>query len=76
LPVLAKLRNEGINSEIFPENAKMKKQMNYANRKEIPFVVLAGESEMVEQKFTLKNMETGEQNLVTAEELIKIVSRS
>ncbi len=76
LPVLAKLRKTGINSEIYPESAKMKKQMVYANKKEIPFVVLAGESEMAEQKFTLKNMETGEQNLVTAEELIKIVSRS
>jgi histidyl-tRNA synthetase len=54
----------------------MKKQMNYANKKEIPFVVLAGESEMAEQKFTLKNMESGEQFLVTSEELIKIVSRT
>jgi histidyl-tRNA synthetase len=76
LPVLAKLRESGINSEIFPESAKMKKQMNYANKKEIPFVVLAGESEMAEQKFTLKNMESGEQFLVTSEELIKIVSRT
>ena len=76
LPVLAKLRQAGINSEIYPESAKMKKQMNYANKKEIPFVVLAGESEMAEQKFTLKNMGTGEQNLVTSEELINIVSRS
>ncbi|MGC9352683.1 MAG: histidine--tRNA ligase [Mariniphaga sp.] len=76
LPVLAKLRQAGINSEIYPESAKMKKQMNYANKKEIPFVVLAGESEMAEQKFTLKNMETGEQNLVIAEELINIVSLS
>ncbi|WP_372947660.1 histidine--tRNA ligase [Mariniphaga sp.] len=76
LPVLTKLRKANINSEIYPESAKMKKQMIYANKKEIPFVVLAGESEMAEQKFTLKNMETGEQNRVTAEELIKIVSRS
>ena len=76
LPVLAKLRRAGINSEIYPESAKMKKQMNYANKKEIAFVVLAGESEMAEQKFTLKNMETGEQKFVTSEELIKIVSRS
>ncbi|HDR50390.1 MAG TPA: histidine--tRNA ligase [Mariniphaga anaerophila] len=76
LPLLIKLRKAGINSEIYPESAKMKKQMIYANKKDIPFVVLAGESEMAEQKFTLKNMETGEQNLVTAEELIKIVSRS
>lgn len=76
LPVLAKLRKAGVNSEIYPESAKMKKQMIYANKKEIPFVVLAGESEMAEQKFTLKNMDSGEQFLVTAEELIKIVSRS
>jgi histidyl-tRNA synthetase len=74
MPLLAKLRKAGINSEIYPENAKMKKQMTYANRKEIPFVVLAGESEMNSQKFNLKNMETGEQYLVTAEELVKIVS--
>jgi len=76
LPVLAKLRQTGINSEIYPESAKMKKQMIYANKKEIPFVVLAGESEMAEQKFTLKNMESGEQFLVSSEELIKIVSPS
>jgi histidyl-tRNA synthetase len=71
LPVLAKLRKNGINAEIFPENAKMKKQMTYANRKQIAFVVLAGENEINEQKFTLKNMETGEQQLVSAEEMIE-----
>ena len=48
----------------------MKKQMSYANAKHIPFVALAGENEMNEGKFTLKNMETGEQKLVSAEELI------
>ncbi|MCG6186684.1 histidine--tRNA ligase [Maribellus maritimus] len=74
LPVLAQLRKNNINAEIFPENAKMKKQMNYANKKDIPYVVLAGESEMNEGKFTLKNMESGEQKSVTAEELIKILS--
>ncbi len=71
LPVLAKLRKNGINSEIFPENAKMKKQMNYANKKEIPFVVLAGESEMEAGKFTLKNMDTGDQKSVSEKELIE-----
>ncbi len=76
LPVLGKLRASGINAEIYPDSVKMKKQMNYANKKEIPFVVLAGESEMAAEKFTLKNMETGEQQQVTSEELIKIVSRS
>ncbi len=73
LPLLSKLRKAGISSEIFPENAKMKKQMTYANKKEIPFVVLAGESEMEAGKFTLKNMASGEQHIVTGEELINIV---
>lgn len=73
LPVLAKLRNSGVNAEIFPESAKMKKQMNYANRKDIPFVILAGDNEMEANKFTLKNMGTGEQKLVSAEELIAIM---
>ncbi|KAF0238070.1 MAG: histidyl-tRNA [Prolixibacteraceae bacterium] len=76
LPVLAGLRKMGINAEIFPDSAKMQKQMTYANKKNIPFVVLAGESEMQAQKFTLKNMETGEQNSVSAEELINILSQS
>jgi len=74
LPVLAELRNKGVNAEIFPESAKMKKQMNYANRKQIPFVILAGDNEIEANKFTLKNMESGKQQLVDAEELIKILS--
>lgn len=73
LPVLAQLRKNNVNAEIFPESGKMKKQMNYANRKEIPFVVLAGEEEIAAKKFTLKNMETGEQQLLSAEELIKVL---
>jgi histidyl-tRNA synthetase len=76
LPVVAQLRRYGVNAELFPESGKMKKQMNYANKKQIPFVVLAGESEMTDNKFTLKNMESGEQQLVSAEELIKILSTS
>jgi histidyl-tRNA synthetase len=76
LPVVAQLRRYGVNAELFPESGKMKKQMNYANKKQIPFVVLAGESEMTDNKFTLKNMESGEQQLVSAEELIKILSIS
>jgi len=76
LPVLAEIRKKGINAEIFPDNAKMQKQMNYANKKEIPFVVLAGETEIQNQTFTLKNMESGEQKSVSAEELIKILSQS
>lgn len=73
LPIVGKLHQAGIRSEIFPDKAKMKKQMSYANAKNIPFVVLAGENEMAAGKVTLKNMESGEQTLVTAEELIAIV---
>ena len=73
LKMLAHLRRAGINSEIYPENAKMKKQMTYANKKEIPFVVLAGESEMQTGKYTLKNMTSGEQHVVSAEELTEFV---
>jgi histidyl-tRNA synthetase len=75
LPVLAELRKNGINAEIFPDNAKMQKQMNYANKKEIPFVVLAGETEIQAKSFTLKNMESGEQQSVNADELVNILSR-
>lgn len=73
LPIVGKLRQAGIRSEIFPDKAKMKKQMSYANAKNIPFVVLAGENEMAVGKVTLKNMESGDQTLVTAEELIATV---
>ena len=73
LPAVAKAREAGIRTEIFPDSSKMKKQMSYANAKQIPFVVLAGENEMAEGKFTLKNMLTGNQQLVTTEELIDIV---
>ena len=70
MPAVAKARVAGIRTEMYPDSAKMKKQMSYANAKHIPFVALAGENEMNEGKFTLKNIETGEQKLVSAEELI------
>lgn len=73
LPVVAQARAAGIRTEIFPDAAKMKKQMGYANAKHIPFVALAGENEMNEGKFTLKNMETGEQQLLSSQELIAAV---
>ena len=60
LPAVAKARAAGIRTEIFPDSSKMKKQMSYANAKQIPYVVLAGENEMAEGKFTLKNMQSGE----------------
>ena len=68
LPAVAKARAAGIRTEIFPDSSKMKKQMSYANAKQIPYV--AGENEMAEGKLTLKNMESGEQSLVTPDELI------
>ena len=73
LPAVAKAREAGIRTEIFPDSTKMKKQMSYANAKQIPFVALAGENEMAEGKFTLKNMLTGEQQLLTIEEVIEKV---
>ena len=73
LPIVAKAREAGIRTEIFPDSTKMKKQMSYANAKQIPFVALAGENEMAEGKLTLKNMETGEQCLVTPDELIAAI---
>ena len=75
LPFVAKARAAGIRTEIFPDSSKMKKQMSYANAKQIPFVALAGENEMTEGKLTLKNMITGEQQLLTAEELINTVKQ-
>ena len=77
LPLLAKVRKAGINAEIFPDQAKMKKQMAYANNKEIAFVVLVGADEMKSGKLTLKNMQTGEQYKLTILEIIdKICSVS
>ncbi len=75
LPIINKVRAQGVRAEMYPDAAKMKKQMSYANAKQIPFVVLAGESEMAAGKVTLKNMETGEQTLVTAEEIAERVSK-
>lgn len=74
LPCVAKAREAGIRTEIYPDSAKMKKQMSYANAKEIPFVVLAGEEEMAANKFTLKNMKTGEQVTLTSEALIQTIA--
>lgn len=73
LPLLQQLRSTGINAEIYPEAAKMKKQMTYADKKGIPFVALVGESEMQTGVISLKNMATGEQSNVSMEELIKQV---
>ena len=77
LPIASQVRAAGISVELYPDCAKMKKQMAYANAKGIPFVVLAGESEINQGKVTLKNMLTGDQQLVSDEELIaKITSKN
>ena len=74
LPVLAQVRQAGISAEMFPDAVKMKKQMSYANAKNIPFVVMAGETEMKEGVMALKNMVTGEQRMVKIDELVENLS--
>ena len=74
LPIAGQIRAADISVELYPDCAKMKKQMAYANAKGIPFVVLAGESEINQGKVTLKNMLTGDQQLVSTEELIAIIT--
>lgn len=74
LPIAAMARNAGISTEIYPDTVKMKKQMAYANAKQIPFVAIIGENEMADGKVMLKDMQTGEQRLITAEALIEIIS--
>jgi histidyl-tRNA synthetase len=69
LPLLENLRRAGIPSEIYPSDDKMKKQMNYANRKGVKYVILAGESEIAEGIVTVKNMDSGEQIRVETSEL-------
>ena len=73
MPIVAMARRNGIRTEMYPDVVKMKKQMSYANAKSIPFVALAGENEIAEGRFTLKNMTTGEQQLVTPEEMLDLL---
>ncbi len=75
MPVVAKARKAGIRTEMYPDKVKMKKQMNYANAKHIAFVALAGDDEIAQGKLTLKNMVTGEQHLVSPDELVGEVLR-
>lgn len=75
LQALKQAREAGIRAEIFPDASKMKKQMSYANAKKIPFVALVGENEMAEKKVTLKNMTSGEQQLLAIEEAIHCIKR-
>ena len=74
MQTLLQVRDAGIRAELFPDATKMKKQMSYANAHSIPFVALIGENELAEGKITMKNMATGEQKLVTPNELIEELS--
>ena len=71
LKAVTKLRQAGVKAELYPDNAKMKKQMNYANRRNVPFVVLVGEEEVKAELFTLKNMASGEQTKLSFDELLR-----
>ena len=74
MPLASQCRKEGISCEIFPDKAKIKKQMAYANAKRIAFVAMAGENEINENKVTLKNMETGEQMLVDSDKIANVIN--
>jgi histidyl-tRNA synthetase len=69
--LLSQLRANGVSAEIYPDAAKMKKQMSYANANAVPYVAIVGSNELAEGKVTLKNMESGEQTLVSADSLWK-----
>ena len=75
LRLLHNLRSKGIRAEIFPEDAKIKKQMAYANKKNIPYVIMQGEEEIAKQEVSLKNMISGEQRNLNPEEVISAISR-
>lgn len=75
MPIAREMRSAGIRTEVFPDSVKMKKQMAYANAKQIPYVALAGENEINEGKVTLKNMITGEQTLVNKEDIVAAIVR-
>ncbi|MFT5248957.1 MAG: histidyl-tRNA synthetase [bacterium] len=70
MQAISKLRENGIASELYPDQAKMGKQMGYADKREIPFVILAGDKEMDSQTFTLKNMKTGDQSTISLDKLV------
>jgi len=74
MQIMKNLREHRIKSELYPDNSKLKKQMNYANKRMIPFVVFVGEQELSENNYTLKNMKTGEQNKCNKIDLIRLMS--
>ena len=74
LKAITTLRSKSIAAELYPDAAKLKKQMMYSNKREIPFVVMVGEAEIQHNKYMLKDMNSGEQQLLSLEELINILS--
>ncbi|MFO7673944.1 MAG: histidine--tRNA ligase [Lutibacter sp.] len=74
MKALVELRKNNIKSELYPDSAKLKKQMNYANKREIPFVVMVGATEIENNLYTLKNMQSGEQEVCGLKELIRITA--
>ena len=74
MQAISNLRKEGVSAELYPDNAKMGKQMGYADKRDIPFVILAGESEMKEAVYTLKNMKSGEQECLSLANLLERLS--
>lgn len=73
LGLLQRLRNDGINAELYPDAAKMKKQLAYADARKIPYVALVGTEEMKNGQVTLKDMQKGEQSTITFEELLHVL---
>jgi len=74
MKALKELRKNNIKSELYPDNVKLKKQLNYANKKEIPYVVIVGTTEIKNNTYTLKNMQTGKQQMCNLKELLKIIT--
>ena len=76
LPLISKLRNEGINSELYPDSVKFRKQMEYANKRGIPFVIIAGEDEIAKNCVSVKDMINGEQNTVGKDEILSLLIKN
>jgi histidyl-tRNA synthetase len=74
MKALKEIRSKGIRAEMYPSSAKLKKQMNYANNKSIPFVILVGQEEMTHNMYKVKNMTSGEQNSCNLNDLIRLIS--
>jgi histidyl-tRNA synthetase len=69
LPIITKMRAKGLSAEIYPENAKLRKQFEYADKKGIEFVIIVGDEEIASNTLSIKNMRTGEQSKVSTEEI-------